>query len=78
MHFDSRVFWIPFRHFATGFKVELMLNDEGEDKACVCDRFFTERLSMVILSIACQKTYIYSISPDGVTVPELFAIMEEG
>jgi ABC-type multidrug transport system ATPase subunit len=64
--------------FGTEFKVDLMLNDEGDDNARACDKFFSERLPMAVLSIVRPKARIYNVPASDITLPQLFTIMEEG
>jgi ABC-type multidrug transport system ATPase subunit len=64
--------------FGTEFKVDLMLDDEGEDSARACDKFFSQRLPTAVLSIARPKTRLYNVPAAGIALPQLFTIMEEG
>jgi ABC-type multidrug transport system ATPase subunit len=64
--------------FGTEFKVDLMLNDEGEDGARACDQFFSEKIPTAVLSISRPKARIYNVPAADITLPQLFTIMEDG
>jgi hypothetical protein len=54
-----------------------MLESEGEEATQACDTFFATKLPMAVLSIARPKASIYEVSAIHVTLPALFAVMEE-
>jgi ABC-type multidrug transport system ATPase subunit len=64
--------------FGTEFKVDVMLNDEGEESGKACTKFFQERLPTAVLSISRPKARIYNVPAADITLPQLFTTMEEG
>jgi ABC-type multidrug transport system ATPase subunit len=64
--------------FGTEFKVDVMLNDEGGRSGELCDQFFAEKLPTAVLSITRPKARIYNVPAAGITLPQLFTIMEAG
>jgi hypothetical protein len=55
-----------------------MLDDEGEQSAASCNKFFAEKLPSAILSITRPKARIYNVPAAGITLPQLFTTMEMG
>jgi ABC-type multidrug transport system ATPase subunit len=64
--------------FGTEFKVDVMLNDDGEESARTCDQFFSKNLPTAVLSIARPNARIYTVPALSITLPQLFTIMEQG
>jgi ABC-type multidrug transport system ATPase subunit len=64
--------------FGTDFKVDVMLTDESEDSAKMCNKFFEEHIPTAILSITRPKARIYNVPAADISLPELFTTMETG
>jgi ABC-type multidrug transport system ATPase subunit len=64
--------------FGTEFKVDVMLNDAGEESAKACDKFFSESIPDAIMAIARPKARIYNVPAAGISLPQLFTLIEAG
>jgi ABC-type multidrug transport system ATPase subunit len=64
--------------FGTEFKVDIMLDDDGEVSAAKCDRFFGGILPYAEMTISRPKARIYTVPASAITLPDLFERIEEG
>lgn len=64
--------------FGTEYKIDVMLDDDTEETAAKCDDFFFHEIPTAELSIQRPKARIYSVPASGITLPQLFRIMQNG
>jgi ABC-type multidrug transport system ATPase subunit len=64
--------------FRTEFKIDIMLDDDGEVSAAKCDRFFRRILPYAEMTISRRKARIYTVPASAIALPDLFDRIEEG
>jgi ABC-type multidrug transport system ATPase subunit len=64
--------------FGTEYKVDVMLDDDSEERATACTAFFRQSLPSAVLSITRPKARIYNVPAADITIAELFRVMQQG
>lgn len=64
--------------FGTDYKVDVMLKDDTDETAEICEDFFHKMLPDAVCSITRPKARIYDIPSSSIDLADLFKIMEDG
>ncbi|KAK8835094.1 hypothetical protein M9Y10_012365 [Tritrichomonas musculus] len=64
--------------FGTDYKVDVMLSDDTDETASICEDFFHKMLPKAVCSITRPKARIYDIPSSSIDLADLFQIMEDG